>query len=159
VARSLKVARHVVTGREVRQVYAEYGLEADQVKEITPDWLDQIASFLRLPVVRFLLVMIAITCLILEFKIPGATAPRLIPAVCFVLFFWAQSHLSGQIIILAILLFLLGLILIAIEVFVLPGFGFVGISGILLIVIGLGLATIERAPQSQSDWLNLGATF
>jgi len=76
-----------------------------------------------------------------------------------VLFFWAQSHLSGQIIILAILLFLLGLILIGIEVFVLPGFGFVGISGILLMVVGLGLATVERAPQSQSDWLDLGAKF
>jgi membrane-bound serine protease (ClpP class) len=160
VARSLKVARHVVKGHDVREVYSEYGLVAEQVKEITPDWLDQIASFLRNPVVRFFLVMIGITCLILEFKIPGATAPGVIAAICFVLFFWASANqISGQIIILAILLFLLGLILIAIEIFVLPGFGFVGISGVLLIVIGLGLATVERAPQSGSDWIDLGAKF
>jgi membrane-bound ClpP family serine protease len=159
VARTLRIARHVVKDRDIREVYSEYGLEAGNVKEITPDWLDQIASTLRHPVARFLLVMIGITCLILEFKIPGATAPGVIAAICFVLFFWAQSHLSGQIIILAILLFLLGLILIGIEVFVLPGFGFVGISGILLMVVGLGLATVERAPQSQSDWLDLGAKF
>jgi membrane-bound serine protease (ClpP class) len=142
----------------VREVVARYGLGGSDVRELSPDWLDQIADFLRLPGIRFLLVMIGITCLILEFKIPGATAPGVIAAVCFVLFFWAQSHLSGQIIILAILLFLLGLILIGIEVFVIPGFGFVGISGILLVVIGLGLATVDRAPRSAGEWLNLGAT-
>jgi membrane-bound serine protease (ClpP class) len=159
LARELRVARHVIKSQDVKEVYAQYGLESGQVKEITPDWLDQIAWFLRLPVVRFLLVMVGITCLILEFKIPGATAPGVIAAICFVLFFWAQSHLSGQIIILAILLFLLGLILIGIEIFVMPGFGFVGISGILLLVIGLGLATVERMPHSGSDWIDLGAKF
>ena len=35
---------------------------------------------------------------------------------------------------LAVLLFVLGLILIGIEVFILPGFGITGISGLLLIV-------------------------
>src|SRR5205823_11605510 len=89
--------------------------------------------------------------------IPGATAPGVIAAICFVLFFWSQSQLSGQIIILAILLFLLGLILIGIEIFILPGFGFVGVSGIILIVIGLGLATIERMPQSNGEWLEFGS--
>jgi membrane-bound ClpP family serine protease len=158
MARELGVARHVVATKDVREVVARYGLGGSDVRELSPDWLDQIADFLRLPGIRFLLVMIGITCLILEFKIPGATAPGVIAAVCFVLFFWAQSHLSGQIIILAILLFLLGLILIGIEVFVIPGFGFVGISGILLVVIGLGLATVDRAPRSAGEWLNLGAT-
>lgn len=159
MARELGLARAVVPGRDVREVTALYGLEESAVRELSPDWLDQIADFLRTPFVRFLLVMVGITCLILEFKIPGATAPGVIAAVCFVLFFWAQSHLSGQIIILAILLFLLGLILIGIEVFVTPGFGFVGISGVLLTVIGLGLATVDRAPRSVGEWLDLGATF
>ena len=159
LAKELHVARHVTKGRDVKEVYAVYGIESDQVKEITPDWLDQIAWFLQLQPVRFLLVMIGITCLILELKIPGATAPGVIAAICFVLFFWAQSHLSGQIIILAILLFVLGLILIGIEIFVMPGFGFVGIAGILLMVVGLGLATVERMPHSESDWIDLGAKF
>jgi membrane-bound serine protease (ClpP class) len=159
LARELGIARHVVKTREIREVFGEYGIEPDKVLEITPDWLDQIASFLRLPQVRFFLVMIGITCLILEFKIPGATAPGVIAAICFVLFFWAQSQLSGQIIILAILLFLLGLICIGVEVFVLPGFGFVGVSGILLMVIGLGLATVERMPQHSDDWWTLTSTL
>jgi membrane-bound serine protease (ClpP class) len=159
LAKELHVARQLTKGRDVAEVYSEYGIESGQIKEITPDWLDQIAEFLRSPPVRFFLVMIGITCLILELKIPGATAPGVIAAICFVLFFWAQSHLNGQIFILAILLFVLGLILIGIEIFVMPGFGFVGIAGILLLVVGLGLATVERMPHSESDWLDLGAKF
>jgi membrane-bound ClpP family serine protease len=96
-------------------------------------------------------------------KLPGATIPGVIAAICFVLFFWAHfmapSHVGGQIIVLALLLFLLGLVLIGVEIFVLPGFGFVGVSGILLMVIGLGLATVERMPQNSSDWLSLGASL
>lgn len=157
-AKDLGLVHHVVPGKDVREVVARYGLDHSSVRELSPDWLDQIADFLRLPAVRFMLVMIGITCLILEFKIPGATAPGVIAAVCFVLFFWAQSHMSGQIIILAILLFLLGLVLIGVEVFLIPGFGFVGISGILLVVTGLGLATVDRAPRSLNEWMTLSAT-
>jgi membrane-bound ClpP family serine protease len=163
LAKELGVARYTVKGRDAREVYAEYGLEPDKVREITPDWLDQIASFLRSSYVRFFLVMIGMTCLILEVKIPGATVPGVIAAICFVLFFWAQfmapSHVGGQIIILALLLFILGLILIGVEIFILPGFGFVGVSGIMLTLVGLGLATVERMPQSGSDWLSLGASL
>jgi membrane-bound ClpP family serine protease len=109
--------------------------------------------------VAVLLVMIGSICLILELKMPGATAPGVIAAICFVLFFWSQSQLSGQIIILAILLFILGLILIGIEIFVLPGFGFTGITGIVLVIAGLGLATVEHMPQSGSDWMTFGKTL
>ncbi len=162
-AKEVGLARYLVKGRDVREVYTQYGLEPDKVREITPDWLDRIASFLRDPVVRFFLVMIAVACLILEVKLPGATVPGVIAAICFVLFFWAHfmapSHVGGQIIVLALLLFLLGLVLIGVEIFVLPGFGFVGVSGILLMVVGLGLATVERMPQNSSDWLSLGASL
>jgi membrane-bound ClpP family serine protease len=158
-ARKYGVVRHVVDNPEdVQQVYSRLNLTG-KVREARPDWLDAISEFLRHPVVAVLLVMIGTICLILELKIPGATAPGVIAALCFVLFFWSQSEMSGQIIILAVLLFLLGLILIGIEVFVLPGFGFVGISGIVLMVVGLGLATVEKMPQSGSEWLGFGKTL
>src|SRR5262249_33907954 len=79
--------------------------------------------------------------------------------LCFVLFFWSRSQLSGQILALAILLFVLGLVLIAVEIFVLPGFGFTGVMGILLLLAGIGLAMVERMPQTSSEWLNLGGTM
>src|SRR5262249_54056283 len=118
-ALELGVARYVLDdGSDKKAVYERYNLE--RVHDATPDWLDAIGDFLRQRWVSFLLVVVGFICLILEFKIPGATAPGVIAAVCFVLFFWSQA-VNGQIIILAILLFLLGLILIGIEVFILPG--------------------------------------
>src|SRR5262249_43328379 len=52
-------------------------------------------------------------------------------------------------------LFLLGLILLAIEIFVLPGFGVCGISGIVLILGSLALMTYGKWPADGSEWLSL----
>ena len=90
---------------------------------------------------------------------PGAGIPGVIAAVCFVLFFWAHSYMSGQIFYLAILIFLLGLILIGIEIFLLPGFGFTGVSGIVLVVAGLGLATLQKMPTTSAEWGSFGQTL
>ena len=92
--------------------------------------------------------VIGVTCLILELKMPGASLPGVIAAVCFVLFFWSQSQLHGQITWLAVLLFILGLVLIGVEVFVLPGTGVCGISGVLLMVGSLGLVAFGHWPQT-----------
>jgi membrane-bound ClpP family serine protease len=119
------------------------------------DWLEGLGDFLRNPWVSVILVMLGITCLILELKMPGVGLPGVIAAICFVLFFWSHSQLNGQITWLAILLFVLGLILIALEVFVLPGFGVAGISGILLVLCGLGLVAYGHWPRSSGEWVGL----
>src|SRR5207237_8522453 len=120
----------------------------ENVRDARLDFLYQLASFLQKPIVSIFLIMIGITCLILELKMPGVSLPGVIAAICFVLYFWAQSQqLSGQIITLAILLFILGLLLLALEVFVIPGFGVPGISGIILVVLSLALATLEKKPE------------
>ena len=89
-----------------------YGIDPARVREAGPDWLDGLADFLGDPVVAMFLVIIGITCLILELKMPGIGVPGVIAALCFVLFFWSQSQMNGQITLLAVLLFLLGLVLI-----------------------------------------------
>lgn len=160
-AKDYGIARHVVDNpSEIKEVYSLYGLE--NVNDPPPDWLQALADFLGDPVVAMFLVIIGVTCLILELKIPGIGIPGVIAALCFVLFFWSQSQMNGQITLLAILLFLLGLVLIGIEIFLLPGFGVAGISGVMLVLAGLGLATVENLPQTNSEWVVFGrqvATF
>jgi membrane-bound ClpP family serine protease len=155
LAKELGVAQELVA--DVQSLYKHYGLKG--VRDVGPDWLDAFASFLRLPVMAVFLVMVGITCLILELKMPGVGLPGVIAALCFVLYFWAHSQLAGQITMLAVLLFVLGLILIALEIFVLPGFGVTGISGILLVVVSLGLVTLEKKPETTQEWLNFGKTL
>ena len=102
--------------------------------------------------------MLGIIGLILEMKMPGTTVPGVISALCFVLFFWSYSFV-GEFTMLAILLFILGVILVGVEIFVLPGFGFTGISGVLLIIVSLGLVTLERWPKTPQEWSSLLGTF
>jgi membrane-bound serine protease (ClpP class) len=142
----------------VTGLYSTYALEQKQVHEVRDDWLDQVAEFFREPWVNFLLLMFGIIGLILELKLPGATLPGVISALCFVLFFWAYSFV-GEFTLLAVFLFILGLVLIAIEIFVVPGFGVPGISGLVLLITSLALVTLERMPSTTGEWVALGSTL
>jgi membrane-bound ClpP family serine protease len=143
------------TVSDLNGLYAREGLTPSQVKTSGPDWLDDLADFLRNDWTSFLLIMIGITCLILELKMPGVGLPGIIAAVCFVLYFWSHSQFGGQVTWLAILLFLLGLILLGIEIFIIPGFGVCGISGIILVIGSLALVAHGHWPQNGGDWLQL----
>jgi membrane-bound serine protease (ClpP class) len=151
------VATLTLPSVDIKALTSHFGYEEKDVRDAKPHWLDTLAAFLRRTEVSALLVLLGIAGLILELKVPGLTVPGILSAICFLLFFWSQSQLSGQIIYLAILLFLLGVILIGIEIFILPGFGVTGVAGIILVIGGLGLATIERLPQSTEEWVDLGS--
>jgi membrane-bound ClpP family serine protease len=141
---------------DLHEIYAIYGVSS--AREPGIDFLDKVAVFLADPAVAMFLVILGITCLILELKMPGVGVPGVIAAVCFLLFFWSQTQ-NSEMTVLAVLLFLLGLALIGIEIFFLPGMGVLGISGILLVLAGLGLATVERLPQTSQEWVGFSWTL
>lgn len=153
-AADLRIAK-TVNSKDVSDVYAQFGVEATAVRSSEPSWMDSFAAFLRRPEVSIMLVIIGIAGMVLEMKAPGLIIPGVIAAVCFILFFWAQTQLGGQLIYLAIMLFLLGLALIGIEIFLIPGFGVTGVCGILLVLAGLVLAGLDKAPESTGDWADL----
>ncbi|MCA9006618.1 MAG: hypothetical protein KDA70_15200, partial [Planctomycetaceae bacterium] len=76
-------------------------------------------------------------------------------AVCFGLFFWSR-FLGGTAGYLEVMIFSIGLICILLEIFVIPGFGIFGISGGLLVVVSIILAS-----QTFGDFntLNPGSDF
>jgi membrane-bound ClpP family serine protease len=89
-------------------------------------------------------------------KVPGTTVPGIVAALCFILLFWAWAPVSGHLAWLAGLLFLLGLVLILLEVFVLPGFGVSGVIGILLMLAAIVLVTMDKVPENGSQWYDVG---
>ena len=156
-ARDLGVAREVVGSFE--ELCELEGVSPADVRTAESDWLDGLVDFLKDPWTSVVLVMLGITCLILELKMPGVSLPGIVSAICFVLFFWSHSQVSGQIVWLAFLLFLLGLLLIGLEVFVVPGFGVTGISGILLVMGSLGLVAYGHWPRSNEEWIGYGQAW
>lgn len=157
LAKELRIAQSTVDNKDPKEVYTLHGLAEKDIRDSKPGWLDDLASFLRRTEIIFLLLAVAFAALILEFKMPGATLPGLVSLTCFVLFFWSQAYAHGATIYLAIGLFVLGLIMLGIEIFVLPGFGVMGIGGILLILGSLGLATMEKAPSTTEDWMEFAS--
>ena len=134
--------------------------QAAAPRPVQTQWLDRVAEFFRQPIINIALITIGVIGLIFEFKLPGTTFPGSVAALCFVLFFWCHSFVGdGGITILAILLFLLGLVFLGIEVFVVPGLCFSGVAGIGLMFIGLLLVTLDHWPADQNDWTELSSTF
>lgn len=145
--------------QSISGVFRIYGIAAGDVIIMRANWLDNLVLFLQHPATTTILAIIAFLGLILEIKAPGTTVPIIVSAVCFLLLFWAHSWLSGQVNALAILLFLLGIVLLGVEIFVLPGFGVTGISGIILMLLGLSLVVVKQWPQTQEEYMVLGRNF
>ncbi len=86
------------------------------------------------------LLFIAFFALISEASTPGLGVAGFISGVSFLLFFWCQ-FLNGTAGWLELILFLGGLACIALEIFVIPGFGVFGIGGGIMVLASIVLAS------------------
>lgn len=94
-----------------------------------------------------------------ELSAPGLGIGGLLSLLCFALFFWSR-FLGGTAGWLEVTLFLTALAFVAAEIFVIPGFGVAGITGIGLLVLSLVMASRRiLVPQSSADWTDLGVNL
>lgn len=155
-AKQLGLVTAVIDTTDITDVYALKGVETAKVKDATPPWLDWVRNFLREPAVTIILIIVGFIGLILELKVPGVTVPGIVAALCFIMLFWAWAPVSGHMAWLAGLLFIFGLILILLEVFVFPGFGVPGVVGILAMLSAIVLVTMDKIPEDGSQWIEVG---
>lgn len=104
---------------------------------------DKIIAFFLSPVVSGLLILIFIGGLYFELQTPGVGFPGIAAAVALILYL-VPYYLTGLAANWEIIALLIGLGLIAVEIFVLPGFGVAGIAGISLTVGSLVLIMIDN---------------
>ncbi len=135
-----KMADTILTSMdEVKKVFVDQNAE---VVRVTSNWAEDFVRFLNHPIVSSLLIMIGLIGLYTEIKTPGWGLPGTIAIISLALFFG-----SGYILELAsigeILIFVVGVILLLLEIFVIPGFGIFGILGITFIIGGLFLGLLS----------------
>lgn len=106
--------------------------------------LDYIIGFLTKPMISGILIMIIIGGLYFELQTPGVGFP-IIASITAAAMYFAPLYLEGLAANWEILVFMAGIILIAIEIFVIPGFGVAGITGIALAVLGLTLSLVGNS--------------
>ncbi len=134
---TLQLASHVVN--DLAGLRERFELEADPAL-MEPRWVDTLMEALASPKLSVLLLIIGAVALYAELHTPGIGIPGFIASVCFVLFFWSR-FLGGTAGWLEVLLFLLGVVCLMLEIFVLPGFGIFGLGGGALILLSLVLAS------------------
>ena len=111
-------------------------LEGAAADEAMVSLADRIVIFLTSPLISSLLLSLGMLGLWIEIQSPGFGLPGMLGLLCLGIFFGGHmlSQIDAQ---WAALAFVLGLGLIVVEVFILPGFGIAGISGIILMFGGI----------------------
>lgn len=115
------------------------GLSPARVEKLEPSLAEHVARFFTNPLVAPLLMTLGMLGLLFEIKTAGWGVGGTVALVCLGLFFWGHT-LAGLAGIEALILVVAGLILIALEVFVLPGFGVAGVAGGIALLAGFFLA-------------------
>ena len=116
-----------------------YGWSGDLLI-LKPTAVDTTVFVLNLPAITFLLLIIGLIALYVEFSAPGIGVGGLVALLCFALFFWSRL-LGGTAGWLEVILFLAGVTFVLTEIFIIPGFGIAGISGLLLMSASVLLAS------------------
>jgi len=116
----------------------EYDIHKQEIKAS-----DRIIRILVNPMISGILIMLIVGGLYFELQSPGIGFPLAAALLAAVLYF-APLYIEGLVEHWEIIIFFVGIVLLAIEIFVVPGFGFFGISGIILILASLSLAMVDN---------------
>ena len=130
---------------ELEVVQAVAGDNEFVIKNMEEDltWVDRLIDLLLNPFLQSIFMMMIIGGIFVEIRTPGIGLP-LVTAIVGALLYFAPGYVGNLVEHWEILLFVIGLILIGIEIFVLPGFGVCGISGILCVVIALAFSMVDN---------------
>ncbi|MDR9397885.1 MAG: NfeD family protein [Salibacter sp.] len=112
-----------------------------ETKKYKPTTIDKIIGWLINPAISGVLILLIIGGIYFELQSPGLGFP-ILASIGAALLFFAPYYLEGLAANWEILLFVVGLVLLALEIFVIPGFGVAGIAGIICIVGGLVFSMI-----------------
>ena len=138
----------------------EFNFSKDSIKVYSLKLTDKIAYLLNNPVITVLLILFGMVALYFEFSAPGLGVGGLLSGLAAVLFFWSR-FLAGTSGWLEVILFLCGVAFIFAELFIIPGFGVAGLTGIALLFSSVVLAGQNFVlPATSKQWdQSIGSAF
>lgn len=142
---ALKVGYCDFVASNLQEVLSHFNLKDAEVVSSEINWAEKVVRFLHNPIISGILIMLGILGLLTEIKTPGWGVAGTIGLISLALFFGA-----GYILQLAnvweILVFIVGFVLLIIEIFYIPGFGFLGILGIIMMIGAIFFGLIGDFP-------------
>ncbi len=139
-----------MTVNSVEEMLKQMEITDYEIIRIEEMWSESMVRFIGR--IAPILMMIGLAALYMELKAPGFGLPGIIGIICLSIVFLNQ-YLVGLAHYTELLIILLGLALMGIEMFVLPGFGIAGFSAIFIIAIGLVLTLQDFVvPDPSIPW-------
>ena len=128
------------------------GLGGAELRRSSPNWAENVVRFLTHPVVSSLLISIGMIGILIELRTPGFGIPGALGVASLALFFWGHwlVQLAGWE---ELLLALGGVVLLALELLVIPGFGVAGVLGIVALLAALVLSVLGAGDTLQTMML------
>ncbi|MBN2683183.1 MAG: nodulation protein NfeD [Bacteroidales bacterium] len=127
----------------IEEVIAKSGFVNHEIIEYKVSAVDKVYGFLTNPILQGILIMVIMAGIYFELQTPGVGFP-LVAAIIACLLYFAPLYIEGAAANWEILLFIVGIGLIILEIFAIPGFGVAGVSGIILAVTGLTLSMVDN---------------
>jgi membrane-bound serine protease (ClpP class) len=155
VAANLDEFLQKLDGRQIAIDGGELTLDTDEyaIVRIEPDWRTELLSIITNPNVAYILMLIGIYGIILEFYNPGMMLPGVIGAISLLLALYAFQVLPVNYAGLA----LIGLgIAMMVGEMLMPSFGALGIGGIVAFVVGSIMLIDIEAPGYGISWQLIG---
>ncbi len=115
------------------QIYETAGIEVAAVVNHRATRAEKVLRFFASPIMQSILMLMMLGGLYFELQTPGVGFAGLMAALGAAAFF-APHYMLGLVESWEIIAFILGVGLIVVEIFVIPGFGFAGIAGIVLVI-------------------------
>lgn len=125
----------------IQDVIKKLGIQQYSITEHQENSLDAFINFLMNPLVNSILILMIIGGIYFELKTPGLGFPT-IAALTGAILYFAPLLLDGSAAVWEIMIFIVGVLLLLAEIFIIPGFGVAGISGIICIVAGLTFSLV-----------------
>ena len=128
---------------DLKSLLTKIGKPNHRIVTLTVDPAERFARYIE----QFsgLLLMLGLAGIYLEFRTPGFGLPGIAGITLIIIWFWGHNVAglagSGEIILLAV-----GFIFLAIEIFVIPGFGFIGLLGMACIISSLVMSMVQHMP-------------
>jgi len=113
-------------------------------------WSEEMVRWLNSPAVMAALVMLAMLGVYIEFNTPGVGLPGLVAVICLVIII-GSKYLVGLANWVEVALFFVGILLLLVEFFILPGFGIAGMLGIICVLAGL-FGMLIKNPPNRVPW-------
>jgi membrane-bound serine protease (ClpP class) len=123
------------------EVLAQLGLAGADVRRASPNWAERLVRLITNPILSSLLLSVAMLGILIEIRTPGFGVPGALGIASLALVLgghWLVELAGWE----EVLLIGAGLALIALEVFVIPGFGIAGVAGIVAVLAGLTLSFV-----------------